>query len=72
MFLDARLLFIIIFSVIVKVSLSTRVMSQEITKDPFEFWNSPSAASHDGHYNDEIKNKLNLLLTNTERIKETV
>ncbi|CAF0986417.1 unnamed protein product, partial [Didymodactylos carnosus] len=61
-----------IFSRVVKVLLSTRTMSQEITKDPFEFCDSSSVASHDGYNNDEINNKLNLLLTNIERIDKNV
>ncbi|CAF4421051.1 unnamed protein product [Rotaria sp. Silwood2] len=47
-------------------------MSQEITKDPFEFCDSPSLAPNDECNNNQINNKLNLLLTKIERIDKNV
>ncbi|CAF0966140.1 unnamed protein product [Didymodactylos carnosus] len=47
-------------------------MSQEIMKDPFDYCDSSSLASDDGRPNDQINNKLNLLLTNIERIDKNV
>ncbi|CAF1653408.1 unnamed protein product [Didymodactylos carnosus] len=59
------------FLKIFKLLLSlTRTMSQEISKDPFEFCDLASITSNDEHY--EINNKLNLLLTNIERIDKNV
>ena len=49
------------------------IMSQEIAKDPFQFCDSSSIASHDeSSSNDQINNKLNLLLTRIERIDQNV
>ncbi|CAF4896175.1 unnamed protein product [Rotaria sp. Silwood2] len=47
-------------------------MSQEITKDPFEFCDSLSLAPNDECNNNQINNKLNLLLTKIERIDKNV
>ncbi|CAF1339361.1 unnamed protein product [Rotaria sp. Silwood1] len=47
-------------------------MSQEITKDPFEFCDSPSPAPNDECNDNQMNNKLNLLLAKIERIDKNV
>jgi hypothetical protein len=47
-------------------------MPKKTTKDLYEFCASPSIASDDGCNSDEINNKMDLLLTNMERIDKNV